>query len=487
MGTSTADAPSLADAFSHGYLISSDPTLFPDTAAAWPRTTCGPITVALHPKTISLAHTTGRATALLIGHPVDLDADTIDLAHITRRAAEELHHGGVGAFTRYVGYLAGRFTAYAVTADEVVAVPDSCATQSVYWARKGAPVLASHIELVADAVGAQVNEAALGRLRNLRTLRPGVTHFFAGIETVYHDVLPLLANHRLRWDVATGAVRHERFYPFEDVPQSGDADAVYADFRDVFRQGCRLLSSFGRTGISLTGGDDSGTTLRGARPFLRDDAFTFTYLNPGSRSPGQYDDVFAANRLSAEAGLQHLVIRSGSAEPGSLFDQVFGTTWKAHRPSEVAARAMYEQLPRGFFQLQSMHAEVGTSFYRKRTTAPPTAARLAELYQNAAVAAVPEFVERFEEFIEYADFRTGSHANLDYHDLFYWEHRDSRWAAQKPHEGDLGHRVLQPFNSRRLIEVMFRLPYRQREEKVLLRRFHESEPLARRSLLSVGG
>ena len=58
----------------------------------------------------------------------------------------------------------------------------------------------------------------------------------------------------------------------------------------------------------------------------------------------------------------------------------------------------------------------------------------------------------------------------DDYDLVYWEQRMGRWGWQKFCDGDFGHRVLLPFNDRRLLETMLSLPYPLRRDKVLFHR-----------------
>lgn len=470
------------DAFSHGFILTSDSEALPPDVLTWPRETLGSATVALHPKTVRVVERdlgAEGASILLLGHPVDLDADSTDAGVIGQRALRELVTGGPEAFTRYVAYLAGRFTAFAHKGGVIWGVPDTCATQSLFWSvRDGRQAVGSHIELVAATVRAEVDETALGLVRGLKELRPGYTHFFPGIATSYRGVHPVISNCRLVWRPSEAQVKHERFYPFDEIEPRPDVDAVYADFRDLFGAICRHLASFGTTGISLTAGLDSRTTFAGVLPYLDETSFTFTFFRPTKANEAHIEDLFTANRESVARRVPHRVLRSRSAEPGSVFDRVFSTTWKAYRPYEGGACPLYEDLPRDFYHLQSQHGEVGTVFYRIRTESVPSARRLTTLYQNEAVAERPEYVEKFEEFIDYAEFTDENFAGRDYHDMFYWEHRTCRWAAQKAQEGDLGHRVLQPFNSRQLLELMQSLPYRERRDKVLLRRTIEEGPIS---------
>ncbi|UFU07569.1 hypothetical protein [Ruania halotolerans] len=471
------EARSLRDAFGHGYIATTAASQLPPSADGWRKEVIGHLTFAFQDRTV-VATTTGpdsRFHAVLIGNPVDLESASIDPQLIARKAHSSLERGGLDAFTRYVAYLTGRFTAIAIGPQEVTVIPDTCATQMTFWSDSARTfIVGSHVELVAEASAAETDQNAINRLNRLRKLHPGATYYFAGIETAYKDIHPVIANCRLRWSSTKMVADHERFYPFDDLDIGNPTGREFSEFREILDQNCELLTKFGRVGISLTAGMDSGSTLRAALPYLSDGSFTFTYLNPKEKL-AHFNDIYEANRISFDVGIPHRVIRWGKPEPGTLFDAVFSKTWNAVQPSSGAARAMYDELPRDFFQLNSILAEVGTVFYTRRSEAPPSPRRLTFLYHGPNVAREHEYVEQFEQFIEYADFRPETIGGYDYHDLFYWEHRVGRWAAQKPHEGDLGHRVLQPFNSRRLIETMHRLPYEQRADRALLKQLYAED------------
>ncbi len=82
----------------------------------------------------------------------------------------------------------------------------------------------------------------------------------------------------------------------------------------------------------------------------------------------------------------------------------------------------------------------------------------------------------FEQYIRATEFTNDRIGAYDYHDLFYWEHRNSKWASIWYSEIDLSHRVLLPFNSRALIELMLALPFPERRDKVLLKAAAEGSP-----------
>ncbi|QDO87108.1 hypothetical protein FNH13_01195 [Ornithinimicrobium ciconiae] len=129
---------------------------------------------------------------------------------------------------------------------------------------------------------------------------------------------------------------------------------------------------------------------------------------------------------------------------------------------------MWADLPHDIIHLQSIGAELGTTFYTQRTDAPITPGRLLEIVTNRT-GLDPALAEAaFGDYLDYAQFAPEHIGGYNYHDVFYWEQRMGKWGYQKYQDGDFAHRMLMPFNDRGLIELMQSLPYPLREQKVLL-------------------
>jgi asparagine synthase (glutamine-hydrolysing) len=485
--TSTDD-----EIFGHGFLV-SDGADWPEVTGRWPSLTVGRLTYRFQHRT-DVAHATAPATGapaagvpaagvpapvevVLIGQAVDLDHDTGDRQWIARHVAALAAEQGADAAVRYIAYLGGRFTCVVHEGDSVTVVPDCHATQSVYWSSSARGFVASsHAELAGRAAGAEVDRHALELYDTLVQIRGSSgTKYLPGIATTHEGVRPLIPNCLLRADLATGRVEHRRFYPFEEVPRL-DVKAAHERFDELFRAHVRLLSSFGPVGISVTSGLDSRVTLAAGREFLPPGSFAFTFYRSTNPADAHAEDLYVGNRLAWDYRLPHRVVRWDGRIKSPYFDTVFARTFPRLGQARTLAQAFHEQLPRDFFHFQSTIAETGTVFYRHREVTDISAQRLTHLWHGADVARVEALVAAFGEFIDFADFRADRFHGLDYHDLFYWEHRNSRWAANRYHEADLAHRVLLPFNQRRIIETMLGLPLPDRAEKVLLHHLVDRYP-----------
>ncbi|USQ76318.1 hypothetical protein [Ornithinimicrobium cryptoxanthini] len=474
------DALVVDGAFGCGYLVRAGTNTAPGLVAGWPVHKLGSLTYHLHPRTRlhAAVRDGGPGRVVILGHPVDVRAGLGDGDLICEDVLDSWTDQGLDAAVRHLAYLGGRWTAFldAVVAPgepgRVTVVPDCQATQAVFYSTYKGVALGSQPALVAQAVDTGPDEAAQRMWDALRKARRTGVIFHPGTMTTHEGVLPLVPNHLLRLSVAGAAVsvEHERFWPFQDRVERTDTRAVTSEFIDYFREHTRLLCDFGTPVISLTGGMDSRTSLAAALPHLHEDSFTFTYFNPrdGLTKKGAADDVFEANAIAFGVGVQHRVLRWRRPRRGSAFDEIIARTYPVQRASTGAAHAMWADLPHDIIHLQSIGAEVGTTFFTKRPEGPITADRLLEIVSTRADLGQEMARAAFGDYLDYAQFTHEAIRGYDPHDVFYWEQRMGKWGYQKFQDGDFSHRMLLPFNDRGLIELMQSLPYPQRESKVLL-------------------
>lgn len=480
------EAAVLDGAFGCGYLVRTSTEPAPGILTGWARHRVGELTYHLHPRT-QWAHTQeagGPGRVVLIGTPIDVSAGTVDADAICTLTLRAWASGGVDAAVRYLAYLGGRWTAVLEAtgepgragepgqAGEIVIVPDCQATQAVFYDTRGGFTFASQPSLVAAATGAGPDQASQQMRDDLRAARKTGVVFLPGIMTTHEQVLPLVPNHllRVRHTGASATVAHERFWPFQDRVENTETAAVTDEFIDFFREHTALICSTNRPVLSLTGGKDSRTTFAAALPHLRDDSFVFTYYNPrdGLVTRGAPHDVIAANALAAAVGVPHRLLQWREPQEGSIFAELYDRTYPVRRGSTGAAHAMWADLPHDIVHLQSIGAELGTTFYTVRRDVPITPHRLMEIVSNRTDLGAEMEQAAFADYLDYAQFTTAAIGGYDYHDVFYWEQRMGKWGYLKYQDGDFAHRMLMPFNARGLIEIMQSLPYDQRESKVLL-------------------
>ncbi|WP_134774614.1 hypothetical protein [Ornithinimicrobium flavum] len=489
------DEQVLDGAHPHGYLLVGPGVAPPPDVAGWPtRADLVPgATLHLQPRTVLSCERGATGTVILLGHPVDVGAGITDGHRIASRLVGTWDLRGDDALVREAAGLGGRWTLLAVSArgpegpvhgSDLLVVPDTHATQPVFHAvAAGRLGLGSTPALVAAALGLPVDERALALLAELRELRRGAVTYLPGRLTPYAGLDPLLPNLLLRVDLGDRpGLRRERFWPWHERVGTDDVAAVHAAFRERLTAHTELLAGLGRPAVSLTAGTDSRVTAAVARHTLRArDGFAFTYVNPRDARNGRaaLADVTAASAVAARLGLPHRVLRWRAPAEGGTFDRLHRRTYAPLVPSRGAAHAMWADLPRDLVQLQSNCAETGTTFYRRRTAEPLSSLRLTRIMMNATEGYEDLADDLFGGYLDFASLTPDRLLGHDHHDLLYWEQRIGRWGWQKFTDGDLGHRILLPFNDRVLLETMLSLPYPLREGKVLLERILTEVPAAR--------
>lgn len=215
--------------------------------------------------------------------------------------------------------------------------------------------------------------------------------------------------------ISGGEVTVRRYYPWPDTDPPGegapatDLAATYAQFRKRVVAHTRLLSDLGRPGLPLTTRPASRAVLAAYLQNRRDGGYTFTSFATESarKSREQADELFESSRLSHELGIAHRVVRAIAPPWTDAFSVAYRRTFP--QGTSLAAAFARHTLPRDTVELHAAGADVV--------------------------------------------------------DLESWEQLDRGYL-----EGDLAHRVLLPFNDRRLLEIMLSLPAEQRTSGLLVNR-----------------
>lgn len=429
--------------------------------------------LTFHPAANVTSYSTGDIQVVLIGLPVDLDNQTHDKSSIAKHLAALIENGSATADStlNYVSYLGGRFVSLMQNwkSGELVMVTDCAATLPIYWSDSGQAgfVASPHASLCAKISKTSTDSSAAGLIKIARELKTPGTLFPPGTMTGYDKVLQVLPNHYLR--VHDAPPEHKRYYPFPDTALEPRSHLAFEEFSEAFALHSRLLSELGPVGISLTGGRDSRATLAAATPYLNQSAITWTYFNSSNPHPEHLADMKEASRLARIAGIRHIEVDMGAAGDED-FDRACRRTMGATAQMVRVPIAYNSQLPADIVEFQSMAAEIGTGFYKNRFGRADLG-RLTQLYTRGKFAENPLVRTEIERFMDYADFNESKFGPIDFHDLFYWEHRLGRWGSRRIQEVDLAHTVVLPFNARKIVESLMAKPIEERYDKVDLVRF----------------
>jgi hypothetical protein len=355
------------------------------------------------------------------------------------------------AFFDGLDVLSGRFVIAYCLGGRVRVLHDACGTRSVFHSIGPEPIVASHLKLVADALGAGPSAIAVARL----PYRYG----YAGRGSPADGVVMLTPNCLL--DLTTGLVR--RYFPRGPVPRSNVADVVHGLIADVRRQLRAVVNRYPRVTASLTAGQDSRFTLATSFPFKRSIEY-FTYRTSGCER--QEMDASVALDIARRFKLRHHLIEV----PRSLADLSefieFNRAMDLNTHYDHGRKIAYlywKTFSAGpTVHLRSNLAEIGRAFYRKSgRPRPPLSGpeEMTKLFRpDLSGQALAEAA--FADFFEATDF--GSIYDYDPYDMFYWEHRMGMWHSLIAIESDPAFETYIVFNARCVLKAMLSLPLSER-------------------------
>lgn len=464
--------------FSRGYFLASR-RMVHAALANWRVLRLGSKYLYLDPLTeVDVAYLNSEsasAAVAIIGMSVDLEVEPGQSLLNAARAVGAYSSGGEAGLLRYLAYLGGRFVAVLEAQEgSTMIIPDCHATYSCYVHQPSPSEFfaSSHSNLLGAVFELGPDDEAQYIMRHPDYVEPGGKYYPACL-TPYSRVSPLFPNCVIRWQPGTWYT-HRRFYPFPDHSLLQQPEDAPAQFRKSFESHVRRIAWFRNVGISLTGGLDSRVALAALGTVSNlSNHFSFTYYRP-SPTAAMAGDLFAGSWLAARLGLRHQAVHLEAVDYACDFHRMYQVSFGRGARHPALARAYFEQLPHDFISLISLGSETGTMFYRERDAVEVTPEVLAEKFTMSAINRDPVLIRSFERYIEYTEFRVDKFLGLDFYDLFYWEHRNAKWASLWYSEADLAHFTVVPFNQRKIVEAMLSLPSGARRSRAILVGYLES-------------
>ena len=135
------------------------------------------------------------------------------------------------------------------------------------------------------------------------------------------------------------------------------------------------------------------------------------------------------------------------------------------------AKSLYDNLPLDRTILFLFCPETGTAGYKRnqsRRSSKPTPELFAATFTRSSNPAV---LQTMDDYMAYTHFHADAFTNIHWCDLFYWEHRLTKWGRRFLQGMDLTGFAISPYNSRRIIETMLSVPYTARAAKAVQLRF----------------
>ena len=338
--------------------------------------------------------------------------------------------------------LGGRWVLLVDDGVEPLLFTDPCGLREVYYTTETSRGFwcASQSGLLADALGLAPSSQARAFLRSdyfVHSEEP----WWPGTSCPVEGVRRLLPNHVLR--ISSGTV--ERFWPTRRLDSFGvedGAEMVAKTVTGIIRSAHQRF----RLALPLTGGHDS-RLLAAATRACRDTIWYYTIQMPAlSRwSP----DLRIPRRILRRAGQPHHVVRCVPRLDQAFWEVYSESVDTAHQDAALFAQSLLVEFPENHVSISGHCGEVLRGFYPQKRASEIGGTTLATW---AGMRSSPFAVQQFEAWLQGA---RSACERFDHSvsDLFYWEQRLGRWAANGQAQWDLIHERVSPFNCRNLLSV----------------------------------
>lgn len=358
-------------------------------------------------------------------------------------------------FFDYIDQLTGSFVVLSRTGENVRIIQDAAATKPVFY-HFGAgekTTASSHIQIVADIHKLPVDERAVAILSN-EQYKADPSRYLPGLVTPYSGALPLTANSALHLN--DRSVR--RFFPREPLAPRELDDTLVTEIADLFRCQMQLLTQNRDICIAATGGRDSRLSIAALDGASENSiAFTFHYARSGHLS----EDVQIAKKVSEIKGLKFELGDLGSIAKSESFWAAF----RRHSPMGIwpdAAKYYLDTFKTDAVHVRSTVSEIGRCFYTKRANKLISPDALATIYSQSDFNKHPMLNTIFSDYIKHTHFDKSLFYNYDWYDMFYWEHRNSKWQNVLCSEAEMASDVFIPYNNREILKKFLSVPFEDR-------------------------
>lgn len=441
--------------YRYGFVVSKSPAEAP-ALAGWKTVPVGDVYLTVHPGTRFVTAVADGRHLALVGQAFDpekgiyLEGDVL-AALLDAVASDE-------DFYAVLDRLAGRFALIVQTDGRTEIYQDAMGSRSVFYSTAGAPIAASHAEIVADLIGARFADFFVPFLTS-RNYQQRDVKYLPGVATPYEHVVQLTPNTKLIMPHQTV----ERFWPRENIGmQTTNEEAVAALVAHLHGLRWYLAINGLRPVLGLTAGTDS----RGVFAATKDsNPVIFTYVRSEAATMTGSPDARMASEIAGAYGLEAQVWpihnRLTLNQTDDALSEAFRRATAYYRgpgsPWLGRLAATGEKVRDGLF-IRGFGGEVMRGFYQsqdKRIT-KVNVQQLSNAYDvNAGSRITRGF---FEDMMSRVSFTADSLKGYDPNDIFYWEHRMGTWGSVSMSEADLAMPSMVAYNSRNLFKTFMALP-----------------------------
>lgn len=369
---------------------------------------------------------------------------------------------GRRAFYDYLHQITGAFVVLFRENEDVHILQDTAATKTVFYNTKPSQplVVTSHENIAAKILKLRADPKSKAVMRNAEYKRDP-SRYLPGMMTHFEGLYPLTANCELRFK----SRQPRRFFPHGPQERITFSESLVISTTTLLKKQAQLLADLNRPlRLAASAGRDSrvsAATFAGL-----DNLRFFSFFRPGRQS---FEEDIRVAKDVAEA----------SGTPIDFFDlgdysaTGFSSAFQMHSPDGIwlnAARCYLTEFEPDAIHVRSTVSEIGRVFYKNRPSSVASPETLAQSYTHTKFAKNKLVIDALSDFVEAARFDTKHFYNYSHYDMFYWEHRNSKWQNILCMEAEMATDVFIPFNNRKLILDFVALPLEDRQSA----RLHEA-------------
>lgn len=435
--------------------------------ASWKSFKAGTLHLRLHPECPIFSGGQDGRHIVILGHVFDALNKVLDSQKVCDSLAK--HKTLSSSFLSELDNLAGRYVVFANFGTGWDVYPDAFGSKMRLFSPEAPGMVASHSSLLANASGAQLDFDMFAFMSSEAYRKRDVKNL-PGLATEYENVFVAPANHAL--DLTQ--MHLHRFWPRENIRHTNEAlaESIFIQYLDNYSD--YVAQRFDKDIFGLTGGMDSRTMLA---PLLAKgvniEAFTLLRGNQSNR-----EDLDTAKELAKKFGFAHTIVDVSTEEARNF--GYYSNVRKALRqaggpqrlntghsnasfyrafkhkatPDSNFSRGFGGEIIRGFYQRQGKPLEVAT------------ASKFAGLMGIHGKSELTQHY--FQHFIDNLNYESCYDADL--FDIYYMEHRMSKWGANALSESDLTAHSMVGMACRKLYEVNMGLPLEMRATRSVFKK-----------------
>ncbi len=369
-------------------------------------------------------------------------------------AQELLESEHIDCFIKKSKKLAGRFVLLFQCKSSLYVVPDACASIHVAYTTEGDNLfVSSNPKMIADLHHWEESELSK-KIKSSGAVQYPLPYDM----TMYDQIKMVIPNHYLACDERKSV----RYYPAEKVKNISIDEA--AEKSSVILQA--ILNGFHkkhRLSLPLTAGADSRKILACCRDF-KSEIPVYTFLHKGFNE--KTADIRIPKEISEKHKLDYRVIKDIDL-PSSIAAEYKETLGSCFNP--YAARLAWTYYNSELSEYVYLSGDIGplarSSFGANLPEFLAKTSYLSAKTHNFSKENKKETSKWIGNVKE-----NSKTSGISKYDLFFWEHRCGKWAANTFINTDLLVSMINPFNCRELIEIWLSVPRQYRNRGVLQRK-----------------